>query len=58
MQSPGSSPRHVSLVALPDAIVSTLFGVFDVMNARALIDMSIAGPGAHSPFTPTSWARR
>ena len=50
MQSPGSSPRHVSLVALPDAIVSTLFGVFDVMNARALIDMSNAGPGAHSPF--------
>ena len=29
----GSSPRHVSLVALPDAVVSTLFGIFDVMNA-------------------------
>ena len=25
--------RHVSLVALPDAAASTLFGIFDVMNA-------------------------
>ena len=27
------SARHVSLVALPEATVSTLFGIFDVMNA-------------------------
>jgi transcriptional regulator GlxA family with amidase domain len=33
---PGLSPRHVSLVALPDAAVSTLFGIYDVMNAFAL----------------------
>lgn len=27
-----SQPRHVSLVALPDAAVSTLFGIFDVLT--------------------------
>jgi transcriptional regulator GlxA family with amidase domain len=27
-----STPRHVSLVALPDATVSTLFGIYDVMS--------------------------
>jgi transcriptional regulator GlxA family with amidase domain len=39
----GSNPRHVSLVALPDAAVSTLFGIFDVMNAHTLM-------GAPAPF--------
>jgi transcriptional regulator GlxA family with amidase domain len=29
----GSHRRHVSLVALPEGTVSTLFGIFDVMNA-------------------------
>jgi transcriptional regulator GlxA family with amidase domain len=29
------NPRHVSLVALPDTAVSTLFGIFDVMNTFA-----------------------
>ena len=29
----GSGPRHVSLVAIPEAAVSTLFGIFDVLNA-------------------------
>ena len=43
-----SSSRHVSLVALPDAAVSTLFGVFDVMNAFALLDVS--NEGARRPF--------
>ena len=33
----GSDPRHVSLVALPDAVVSTLGGIFDVMNAFTLM---------------------
>jgi transcriptional regulator GlxA family with amidase domain len=37
----GSHPRHVSVVALPDVAVSTLFGIFDVMNA--LVDVSRAG---------------
>lgn len=39
----GSSPRHVSLVAIPDVAVSTLFGIFDVMNAFALMRLSPAG---------------
>jgi transcriptional regulator GlxA family with amidase domain len=37
-------------VALPDAAVSTLFGIFDVMNAWALMGPPTAGPGAQSPF--------
>ncbi len=39
----GSQPRHVSVVALPDAAVSTLFGIFDVMNANALLNPSKGG---------------
>lgn len=40
-------PRHVSLVAIPDAVVSTLSGIFDVMNA-----FSVLSPGltAAQPF--------
>lgn len=40
------APRHVSLVALPEAAVSTLFGIFDVLNAFALM----AIPGVSPPF--------
>ena len=47
---PGSNPRHVSLVALPDAVVSTLIGIFDVMNAFALMGLSNAAAGARAPF--------
>jgi transcriptional regulator GlxA family with amidase domain len=36
--------RHVSLVALPDAAVSTLFGIFDVLNGFAFVGH------ASSPF--------
>lgn len=46
----GSQPRHVSLVALPDAAVSTLTGIFDVMNAFALPGMPIATTGGRAPF--------
>jgi transcriptional regulator GlxA family with amidase domain len=35
-----STPRHVSLVALPDAAVSTLFGIFDVMNGFTQVGLS------------------
>jgi transcriptional regulator GlxA family with amidase domain len=45
---PGSHPRHVSLLAVPDAVVSTLFGIFDVMNAFTLMELSAAGTVA--PF--------
>ncbi|HSC94294.1 MAG TPA: helix-turn-helix domain-containing protein [Burkholderiales bacterium] len=44
----GPHPLHVSLVALPDAVASTLFGIFDVMNAPAL--PGAANPGARAPF--------
>ncbi len=44
----GSSPRHVSLVALPDAVLSTLAGILDVMNGAALMGMTHAG--APAPF--------
>lgn len=44
--SPGSDPRHVSLVALPDAVVSTLSGIYDVMNAFALMNL----PNPKAPF--------
>ena len=33
---PRPNRRHVSLVAVPDAIVSTLAGLFDVMNGVAM----------------------
>ncbi len=41
-------PCQVSLVALPDAVLSTLAGIFDVMNGVAL--MGIAPAGAPAPF--------
>ena len=47
----GSAPaaRHVALLALPDAVVSTLAGIYDVMNAPAVLNA--AGPGeAKAPF--------
>jgi transcriptional regulator GlxA family with amidase domain len=44
----GSAPLHVSLVALPDAVVSTLAGIYDVMNGVALV--STAGARSHPPF--------
>lgn len=40
---PGASALHVSLLALPDAAVSTLFGIYDVMNSFTLMRMSSAG---------------
>src|SRR5688572_18413502 len=47
MTQAGSSPRHVSLVALPEAAISTIFGIFDVINAFSLMRLSPAGA---SPF--------
>jgi transcriptional regulator GlxA family with amidase domain len=44
------NPRHVSLVALPDAAISTLFGIYDVMNVFALMGGSNPVLGAHAPF--------
>ncbi|MHB1044685.1 MAG: GlxA family transcriptional regulator [Thermoanaerobaculia bacterium] len=47
---PGPDPLHVSLVALPDAVISTLSGIFDVLNAFARMDGLGAGAGARPPF--------
>ncbi len=44
----GRASRHVSLVALPDAVISTLAGLYDVMNGAAL--MSRSGGSAPAPF--------
>jgi transcriptional regulator GlxA family with amidase domain len=44
----GASQLRVSLVALPDAVISTLAGIFDVMNGAAL--MGLFGPEAGAPF--------
>ncbi len=41
----GPAPRHVALLALPDAVVSTLAGLYDVMNARTVLN----GPDADAP---------
>jgi hypothetical protein len=57
----GSDPRHVSLVALPDAVVSTLSGIYDVMNTFALMGVPNASAGARVWTTisrsPTPWRR-
>lgn len=47
---PATSPTtlHVSLVALPEASVSTLAGILDVMHGPALL--GIGGPGVPAPF--------
>jgi transcriptional regulator GlxA family with amidase domain len=44
----GSGPIHVSLVAVPDAVVSTIAGVFDVLNGASL--MGVAQGAASAPF--------
>jgi len=46
----GSHPLHISLVALPDAVASTLFGIYDVMNALALLGAADPHRGARVPF--------
>jgi transcriptional regulator GlxA family with amidase domain len=48
-RSPAAGARralHVSLVAIPDVVVSTLAGLYDVMNAVAMMDQSIEAPFA------------
>ncbi len=44
----GQAGRHVALLALPDAVVSTLAGIYDVMNASAL--MGLPNALARKPF--------
>ncbi|HEX2100926.1 MAG TPA: DJ-1/PfpI family protein, partial [Candidatus Synoicihabitans sp.] len=47
---PGPEPRHVSLVALPDAVVSTLSGIYDVMNAFTVMGVAHSAAARHPPF--------
>ena len=42
-----STPRHVSVIAVPEATVSTLFGIYDVMSVFERMDPPGAGP---APF--------
>jgi transcriptional regulator GlxA family with amidase domain len=46
----GSEPLHVSLVAIPEAVVSTLTGIFDVMNAFTIMGLSGNPPVSAPPF--------
>ena len=43
MPQDSSHTVHISLLALPDAVVSTLAGIYDVMNSIALLDISATG---------------
>ena len=45
-----ADPLRVSLVALPDAVLSTLSGIHDVMNAFALMDVRLDGVPRRPPF--------
>lgn len=47
---PGADACRVSLVAIPDAVVSTLSGIFDVMNAFALMGEARKGARGGVPF--------
>lgn len=42
-----ADPRHVSILALPDAVISTLTGIYDVLNAFSFMDL----PVPRNPFT-------
>ncbi|WP_137391707.1 GlxA family transcriptional regulator [Rhodoligotrophos defluvii] len=45
-----SEPFHVSLLAIPEAVVSTLSGIFDVMNAFAMMPPPPGMPMQTPPF--------
>ena len=47
---PAPNARHVSLVAFPDATVSTLFGIHDVLNAFTFMDPLGQGEDRQRPF--------
>lgn len=47
MPPTGCEPRHVSLVAIPENAVSTLLGIYDVLNAFSLVGVGLPG---EAPF--------
>lgn len=50
--APASGPAtlHVSLVAIPEAVVSTLVGIFDVLGAFGMMQAMDMSPRSASPF--------
>ena len=47
-QAAAPAPLHVALLAVPDAVISTLGGMYDVMNASSV--MGVPRPGGRAPF--------
>jgi transcriptional regulator GlxA family with amidase domain len=47
---PRVQPTRVSLVAIPDAVVSTLSGVYDVMNAGSTLSVPAGSTPERKPF--------
>jgi len=47
---PAPAPRHVSVLALPEVAASTLFGVYDALNAFSVTDMFKSGSHNGVPF--------
>ncbi len=43
-------PRHVSLLAIPEASVSTLFGIHDVLSSFGVMDMARGDTSSAKPF--------
>lgn len=50
LPSPAPEPLHVSLVAIPEAVVSTLAGIFDVLNAFAVLPGARGAEPEGPPF--------
>src|SRR5687767_15285709 len=46
----GSKPLRVSVVAIPEAAASTLFGIVDVMQAFAFMGIASTHTGMKPPF--------
>ena len=46
----GSKPLHVSLVAIPEAVISTLSGIYDVMSAFSTMSSLGSTPAQAPPF--------
>lgn len=49
--SPTTQPLHVSLVAIPDAVISTLSGIYDVLGAFRMLGRVDASLPEQPPFT-------
>jgi len=50
MSQAGAGPTRVSLIAIPDAVASTLTGIYDVINTGPAIAQGAAGADTRPPF--------